>query len=211
MARVASCRRRSRATQVSARRVRERHPFEPSGGRPRHEDPNHIEPGSGAGVPAPMKRRLQRRVEAELARAHLLPPSEILPSDIVVVAHPGSGEDRMVRLLAELIFGIDLDYAPPGVLEYLFPELERIVLYQRYGETAYFISHALPRPEYRRVLYVLRDGRDVMASLFNDGRTPSPSSWREHVEAWTSNPFGADMITIRYEDLLSDGASELGR
>jgi len=78
-------------------------------------------------------------------------------------------------------------------------------------------------------VYLLRDGRDVMVSythhlrairgaaavdpleLVRSGRGLQPCTWHEHVEAWARNPFGADIITIRYEDLLADAARELQR
>jgi hypothetical protein len=38
-----------------------------------------------------------------------------------------------------------------------------------------------------------------------------PSKWHEHVNAWRSNPFGAEILTVRYEDLLENPANELRR
>ena len=78
------------------------------------------------------------------------------------------------------------------------------------------------QPEYRRVVYLLRDGRDVMVSYFHHlralgeidddvdllrlvrrGDTLFPSRWDRHVEAWERNPFGAEKITIRCPARLS--------
>jgi hypothetical protein len=42
--------------------------------------------------------------------------------------------------------------------------------------------------------------------LFPDG-----CKWHQHVEAWLANPFGAEMLVIRYEDLKTDTLRELER
>src|SRR5260370_23572798 len=38
-----------------------------------------------------------------------------------------------------------------------------------------------------------------------------PCPWHQHVEQWTANPQGADMLTIRYEDLKEDPVTALVR
>jgi hypothetical protein len=82
----------------------------------------------------------------------------------------------------------------------------------------FFKSHHLPRPGYRRVVYLVRDGRDAIVSYYHflnqlHGRAYDLSRlvrygealdygpWHEHVDAWIANPFGAEMLVIRYEDL----------
>ncbi len=86
----------------------------------------------------------------------------------------------------------------------------------------------LPRPEYRRVVYLLRDGRDVMVSFLHyvaalerkkldflefvtSPNSHSSCQWHEHVEAWMQNPFGAQMLIIKYEDLLEQPVNQLER
>jgi hypothetical protein len=91
----------------------------------------------------------------------------------------------------------------------------------------FFKSHHLPRPEYKRAVYLLRDGRDVMVSYFHHlsavrgrdmdfmamvkGKGLFPCKWHEHVEAWLSNPYRAEIIIIKYEDLKRNSARELRR
>jgi hypothetical protein len=76
-------------------------------------------------------------------------------------------------------------------------------------------------------VYLLRDGRDVIVSYYHylvaqygdrfsfdwlvrEGDDKG-HKWHEHVEAWLANPYNADMLVIRYEDLKSDGLWELRR
>jgi len=91
----------------------------------------------------------------------------------------------------------------------------------------FFKSHLLPEPRYRRVIYLLRDGRDAMVSFlhfqqalagrqydfrdFLDDRQVWPCKWHDHVQAWLANPFQADMVLVRYEDLKADPVKELQR
>lgn len=86
----------------------------------------------------------------------------------------------------------------------------------------------------RRVVYVVRDPRDVLPSFANhlgeddlhevaevmDDRTsrlPGSggehylSSWSDHVRSWTSDDNPCDVLVVRYEDLHEDAAGQLGR
>jgi len=101
--------------------------------------------------------------------------------------------------------------------------------YKRYATPTYFKVHDLPRPEYKRVVYIVRDGRDVMVSYFRhlqavrgkeidfmrvvqaDKRITSGVKWHQHVEAWLSNPHQAQRLVIKYEDLKDDTIKELRR
>lgn len=82
-----------------------------------------------------------------------------------------------------------------------------------------------------RTLYIVRDGRDVALSLYHflrrvegydgtfddylpyflDGRIGGYGSWSDHVMSWISpkTSRGGKVALVRYEDLLSDGASVL--
>jgi hypothetical protein len=118
--------------------------------------------------------------------------------------------------------------APPALVQELVPDVHARPYYQRYGTPTFFKSHHLPRPEYRRVVYLLRDGRDVMVSYFHhlvalkgegidfsalvqSGQDLFPCKWHKHVEAWLANPYQAQMLVIKYEDLKAQTAHELQR
>ena len=44
-----------------------------------------------------------------------------------------------------------------------------------------------------------------------DGEGLFPGKWHEHVQAWNANPYGAEKIVIKYEDLKKDALTELTR
>ena len=117
---------------------------------------------------------------------------------------------------------------PDRLVQELVPDLHHKQFYKRIATPMYFKTHHLPRPEYRRVVYLVRDGRDTLVSNYHharalvgtsvdfgemvrEGRYLFPCRWHEHVEQWLENPFGAAMMTIRYEDLRRAPALELQR
>jgi hypothetical protein len=75
----------------------------------------------------------------------------------------------------------------------------------------------------------VRDGRDAMVSYYKmginknidfpysmeemvvDGKGISPSKWNVHVRQWINNPYNADIIKVKYEDLKSQPIITLQR
>jgi hypothetical protein len=161
-----------------------------------------------------------------MAENGLRPIGDIMPADIVVCGFPRSGHTWFQNLLAGVVFGVDPEFAHDSLIQDLVPDVHYKQFYKRYGPTAYFKSHALPQKEYRRVVYLLRDGRDAMVSYYHlltalsgpidflrfvQGEGVRPCDWHEHVERWLANPHQADMLVIKYEDLLAATVRELRR
>jgi hypothetical protein len=158
----------------------------------------------------------------------MTPITRFLPEDIFVVGYPKSGNTWFQYLVSGVVHGVDPRMAPGALVHDLVPDLAYNKYYRRYATPMYFKSHALPRAEYRRVVYLLRDGRDAMVSYrhyrslidgvdhdFLQFVSPEnglyPCHWAEHVNAWMQNPYRAHMLVIRYEDLLRDPVTELQR
>lgn len=175
----------------------------------------------------PLKRAIDREVDKTVRSLTRLTPSEFVEDDVFLVGHPKSGTTWLRDLLAGVIYGIDPEYAPYPVVGFVIPGTGK-PYYRRHSTPMFFRSHDLPRPDYRRVAYLVRDGRDVMVSYFHylralrrkdidllsvvEGRdTLFPYKWHEYVEAWLANPYNARMIVIRYEDLQKDTVNELQR
>lgn len=149
------------------------------------------------------------------------------PQDIFVAGYPKSGNTWFQALMAGAVYGVLPELVPLSMVQYLVPDVHVGYWYKRHAKTMFFKTHWLPRPEYRRVIYLLRDGRDAMVSylhyrgaiagqkldfmeFLNDNRL-FPCKWYEHVEAWLANPHKAEMIIVRYEDLKADPLKELQR
>lgn len=157
-----------------------------------------------------------------------MPISKLIENDVFIVGYPKSGNTWFQNLAAAVVWGLIPEYAPPKLAQTdLVPDVHATRFYKRYATPMYFKSHHLPRQDYRRVVYLLRDGRDVMVSYYHflrntrqevdflemvrNGRGLFPCKWHEHVEAWLANPYGAEMLVIRYQDLKTDAVSELSR
>ncbi len=162
-------------------------------------------------------------------------PADLTPirvsraEDIFIVGYPKSGNTWFQNLVSGVAYGADPELTPDAVIQELVPDVHAKQYYKRFATPTFFKSHDLPAPEHRRVVYLLRDGRDAMVSFLHYiqvcrhphleflefvqdvQKWSGQGRWSEHVEAWLANPYQAQMITIRYEDLLDDTVRELLR
>jgi hypothetical protein len=166
-------------------------------------------------------------VNGKLLGAHYYPITYRWPQDIYIAGYPKSGNTWMQQLISGLIFGIDTELLPDRLSQDLIPDIQYKKNYKRYLDFAVFKTHVLPSPTMQRVIHLVRDGRDVMLSYYamhrNAGRNVSleemivrgrnltPAKWYVHTRKWLDNPYSADMITVRYEDLLSDPKQSLNK
>lgn len=177
----------------------------------------------------PVKRYIDHKINSKICDVTGLVPNTVFAEDdVFIVGYPKSGNTWFQNLVAGVIYGIDPEYAPYSLVSDLIPG-HRKRYYRRYRTPMFFKSHYLPRPEYKRVVYLLRDGRDVMVSCFHhlravrgkeidflkvvqgEERIFPYETWHEHIERWFSNPYDAEMLVIKYEDLKKDPVNELQR
>lgn len=154
--------------------------------------------------------------------------NESAPQDIFIVGYPKSGNTWFQELIAGTVFGVLPEVAPLSLVQDLVPDVHAVPWYKRHTRMMFFKSHEMPNPHYRRVIYLMRDGRDAMVSFLHHeqalkrrslnfldfirlDRQTFPCKWHEHVEAWLANPFNAEMMLVRYEDLKADPLKELRR
>ena len=162
-----------------------------------------------------------------VSREQFVPIYESDDADVFIAGYPKSGNTWMQHLIAGMVYGIDTIYMPGCLVQTLVPDVHKQRYYKRYSTPCVFKSHALPDPRYRRVIHLVRDGRDAMASYYAmnqaldkgftleemvyEGKGLFPCKWHEHTEAWLSNPYDADLIVVRYEDLLSSTHEQMVR
>lgn len=168
------------------------------------------------------KKYIEKEVAQHLAEVFqsdfFVPIEDIRAQDTVVVGYPKSGNTWMQALLASLQYRIPPQTITNVLIQEIVPDVNVRKFYKRLGEMTFFKSHELPQPNYRKVIYLIRDGRDVMVSYFHylkligfetpfeqmvkEGKTIYPSKWHTHIKAWLENPFQADLLLIKYEELL---------
>ena len=143
------------------------------------------------------------------AATGMSPIDDFKPEDVLIVGYPKSGNTWMQYLIASAIYQIDVTTVPDALVQDLVPDVHFKRFFKRYFPVTFFKSHHLPRPDYRKVVYLVRDGRDAMVSYlhFVEGQMGGtvdflalvtakeglfPSKWHEHVEQWGANPFKAE-------------------
>lgn len=180
-------------------------------------------------------RHLSRVSDVLLRKTLLEREITIFPDDTFLTSYPRSGNTWTRFLVGNLI-------RPDETVSFL--NVERIVpdMYK----TADIVLRRLPRPRvlkshesfdprYRRVIYIVRDPRDVAVSNYHwemklrsipDGYPiekfvprwmepqfwPRIGSWADHVNSWLATREGnSSFLLVRYEDLKKDPRIELGR
>jgi hypothetical protein len=169
-------------------------------------------------------------LELDIAGHNLVP----YPDDTFIVSFPKSGNTWMRFLIANLI-------QPDRPLTLL--DMERLVPAIDSQTRKFFKAMPRPRvirdhgpfnPQYKNVIYIVRDPRDVLVSAYNFSLkgalidesypittfvngfvrgTRSPvGSWGENVASWLATRGNTPrFLLLRYEDMLSDTARELGK
>src|SRR5215208_2620625 len=97
----------------------------------------------------------------------LVPITQVSATDIFIVGYPKSGNTWFQNLVCSVNFGVHPEFTPNTLIQDLVPDVHAKPYYKRYEGPTFFKTHHLPREEYRRGIYLLRDGRDVMVSYFS--------------------------------------------
>lgn len=154
--------------------------------------------------------------------------------DVWIVSYPKSGNTWTRFLIGNLISGGNpVDWSN---IERWVPDIYygRDSQFRSLPRPRYFKSHEAYRPNYRRVVLIVRDPRDVAVSyyhfarkaghidadatvadfmkLFISGRIDPYGSWGENVGSWLGARRGSpDFTVVRYEDLLENTEAQLAR
>jgi len=157
------------------------------------------------------------------------------PDDTFIVSYPRSGNTWTRFLVANLLH--PQEEVTFATIETQVPDSEAQSRNQlrRVARPRYIKSHQYFHPRYRRVVYIVRDPRDValsyydfqrkyrhiedaypLASFVSDfvaGRMISSwGTWRENVGSWIYARSGTPgFLLLRYEDLLADTVNQTSR
>lgn len=141
-------------------------------------------------------------------------------NDVFLVGYPKSGNTWLQNLVAGLIYGIDTQYLPDQLTQELVPPVKNRRIFKRFLPFNCFKSHELPDPSYRRVILLVRDGRDVLPSyksmneklgkkfsleqMVKESKGVYPCGWADFYRKWNQNPYEAELMVLKYEDLFDD-------
>jgi hypothetical protein len=145
----------------------------------------------------------------------------VLASDVILGSYPRSGSTWLRLMLSDLIEGGDVGVRRS---EFIVPMVGFEPAGKARPSTRRLLrSHEPYRPVYRRGIYLVRDVRDVAVSYlelqraartwrgsreeflraFVDGRIDGYGPWHSHARSWLAARSAADVLVIRYEDLLA--------
>lgn len=157
----------------------------------------------------------------------LRPPGrnvEVLADDVFVVSYPKSGNSWVRFLIANLVApGRRVDFSS---VQQIVPGIDWLSANELRGLTRPRLlkSHEYFDPRYEKVLYLVRDPRDVVVSYYHHhlrsrlipegypmeqyvarflaGRLDPYGSWHEHVGSWLgARESDPGFLLMRYEDL----------
>lgn len=173
----------------------------------------------------PVKRLLNYLTSKHL---RLEPIDGTMQNDVFIAGYPKSGNTWLQNIIVELAFDLQADRLSDSLLQELVPDVHFKRYFKRFRDVMIFKTHFLPRREYKRVIYVVRDGRDVAVSyshylsalkpgvfriedVIAGHRSIFPCSWHHHVECWLANPYDSEMLIVKYEELLENPALHIMR
>lgn len=179
---------------------------------------------------------LRRKISAKRSRQPSFEDEmKYRPDDIVIVSYPKSGSTWLRFIIANLIAGTS--GIQPGKVDFskvhiTVPEISSYALrkgvdYESLPSPRVMRSHALYTPNFPRVVYLMRDGRDALLSYYHHFRkfhdfkgtlTDFIRSdirgveWNEHVDSWIFlNQSLSNVFLLRYENLLCNTFNEIQR
>src|ERR1700733_6089133 len=162
----------------------------------------------------------------------------VFPDDVFLVSYPRSGNTWARFLIGNLVYqdeAVTFKNVESRIPEiYLFPD--RVL--RRLPHPRMLKSHECFDPRYKRIIYIVRDPRDVAISYYHyaikldwidqhcpieefvprfvaaefDIRAKWAASWSDHVMSWVSmRSQNADFLLLRYEDMIQNTEQELSR
>jgi hypothetical protein len=158
----------------------------------------------------------------------------VFPDDAFIVSYPRSGNTWTRFLIANLIYPDEaITFAN---IEQKIPDVYKNTRRQllQTPRPRVLKSHEYFDPRYKKVIYIVRDPRDVAVSYYHfdrkrkkfedgypleryiarfiAGEVDEYGSWKDNVASWlATRQCSESFLLLRYEDMLEHGAAELTR
>jgi hypothetical protein len=181
-----------------------------------------------------MMQRLIRGAKRALGLHHPGRHLDVWPDDVFILSYPKSGNTWTRFLIANLIYPeTPADFSN---INRLIPDPEAMSKRDlaKMPRPRIIKSHQYFDPRYPRVIYIVRDPRDVLLSTYHfqrkcrviedqfplekfaarfvAGGTSAYASWGNNVASWlVTRQNRPGFLLLRYEDMLQDAARELNK
>ena len=157
-----------------------------------------------------------------LKNQNFIPIIETNKNDVFIAGFPKSGNTWMQNLITGILLDSVCERISPQLVSDIVPDEHAIKYYRRIFPSMVFKTHNLPNERYKKVIHLVRDGRDAMVSYYKmetnrdanfrysikemiiEGKGVFPEKWHVHTRRWFDNPYKAKIIVIKYEDLLEN-------
>jgi hypothetical protein len=164
-----------------------------------------------------INKQVIQKTERILRENKFVPISETEDWDIFIAGFPKSGNTWMQNLISGILYGMDSMFLPDSLTQEIVPDVHYKKFYKRFLDFNCFKTHHLPKPKYRRVIFLIRDPKDVLVSYYHFKKNFYGNAdldkmiydkkgefqeWKTHTNQWMKNPFNSEILTIRYEDLI---------
>jgi Sulfotransferase domain len=184
---------------------------------------------------SPLKKSLAAYARVVTKRQAAARGLTVYPDDTFLVSFPRSGNTWVRFLVCNLINPDDaVDFAR---LESRIPEIYDLTdrALRAFPRPRILKSHESFDPRYKKVIYIVRDPRDVVLSYYEfqlkrrvitescsleeflprfmeSEFEPKTGSWRDHVLSWVATRGGQrNFLLLRYENMLADPEKESTR
>ncbi len=154
-------------------------------------------------------------------------PQQLLDDDVFLITYPKSGTTWLRFQIGYLLQGSAGEEIDFHNCHRLVPSIGSPQEQQLASRPRVLSSHAPYQREFNKVIYVVRDGRDVYVSYYHHlqqflppdttfsqflkSRKIWPCRWSNHVTGWLTNSAPGQLLLVRYEDMLADGVDQLRR
>ncbi|MBL86697.1 MAG: hypothetical protein CMO82_08585 [Winogradskyella sp.] len=144
--------------------------------------------------------------------------------DVFIIGYPKSGNTLLQHIVAHLVYGLRND-APKSLINSCVTEFYNNPVFFRHDKRHFFKSHELPKKEFKKVIYIIRDGRESIRSyyymrknlnekasldeMYLSGGDSFVGTWNNHLAMWHKNPYNASILYLKYEDLIKDKTTEI--
>ncbi len=176
--------------------------------------------------------RITQAIKSALGLRHPGRQLTVFPDDVFIVSYPKSGNTWTRFLIANLVHP---EMCPDfSNINQIIPEPEAASTRElaKTPRPRILKSHEYFDPRYRRIIYIVRDPRDVVLSQYHfhmkrgridenypiekfvksfvAGETSTYASWGENVAGWLATRYNSpEFLLLRYEDMLANTAVEL--